>query len=73
MPSAEERKVMHLANIGNYLHDLVKVMEAVNKNLVELAKIVQKEEPQITHVDLAKNYVARLPNEFDEHFKKEGE
>jgi hypothetical protein len=62
MPSAEERMVMHLANIGNYLHDLVKIMEAVNKNIVDFAKIVkengeglpetedefvQKEEPKI--------------------------
>lgn len=42
MPSPEERKVMHLANIGNYMHDLVKVMTAVNQNLVELGKILKE-------------------------------
>jgi hypothetical protein len=42
MPSPKERKVMHLANIGNYLHDLVKVMEAMNKNLVEIGKILKE-------------------------------
>jgi hypothetical protein len=42
MPSAEERKVHHLANIGNYLHDLVVVMKEINRNLEDLAKIAKE-------------------------------
>jgi hypothetical protein len=42
MPSAEERKVMHLANIGNYLYDLIVVMKEINRNLEDLAKIAKE-------------------------------
>jgi hypothetical protein len=108
MPSPEERKVMHLANIGNYLYDLVKVMAEVNTNLVELGKILKESDESyeqivsdkgpmmvlreaedvqfvddkpflenkisnFTEKDFEYNKFARLPNEFDEHFKKEGE
>lgn len=49
MASAEERMVMHLANIGNNLFDLVKEVEklnkgieAINNSLVEFTKVYRE-------------------------------
>lgn len=38
----EDRKIRALEGIKSYLGDLVKVMDAVNKNLVEFAKQIQE-------------------------------
>lgn len=46
MPNAAERQARALESIKGYMHDLVKVMTAVNENLVEFSKIYKDTLPE---------------------------
>lgn len=47
MPSEEVRKANALAGIERHLKDLVRIMTAVNQNLVTFAKIVGENKKQV--------------------------
>jgi hypothetical protein len=54
----EESKLRTLNAISSSLKDLVRIMEALNTNLVTFAKQA-RETPEITTVDPMRNYVAQ--------------
>jgi hypothetical protein len=67
VPSAEDRQATSLAAIAGYMKQLVPIFETINTNLVEFAKLINKNE----------EYALRELNETlapeGYEFKKEGE
>jgi hypothetical protein len=73
--SNDDRKMRALEGIKGYLGDLVKVMTAVNENLVEFAKQIQDSDDKYDKLMEKKgDMMSLIPRDYAQpEIKKEGE
>jgi hypothetical protein len=77
--SVEESKLRSLSSIAGSLKDIVRIMTALNENLVEFAKQSKPAEVEMSPVKLSTEYYKELAKRSEGYaagapeFKKEGE